>query len=133
MPLKNDPHQNALNRRQFLVRSAKAGLSIAATCAIGYRFYDASGPVGVKQESEEAGLPDFSVPGAGGRLGIVRGRDRVKTLQLALKAMGGLDTYEVIFTQGPYIAGVREATDTAQAIDLAVTLKKNLEKNVPEK
>jgi hypothetical protein len=44
-----------------------------------------------------------------------------------------LDTYEVIFSQGPYIAGVREATDTAQAIALAVTLKKNLEKNVPEK
>lgn len=44
-----------------------------------------------------------------------------------------LDTYEVIFSQGPYIAGVREATDTAQAINLAVTLKKNLEKNVPEK
>jgi hypothetical protein len=44
-----------------------------------------------------------------------------------------LDTYEVIFSQGPYTAGVREATDTAQAINLAVTLKKNLEKNVPEK
>jgi hypothetical protein len=44
-----------------------------------------------------------------------------------------LDTYEVIFSQGPYIAGVREATDTAQAINLAVTLKKNLKKNVPEK
>ena len=44
-----------------------------------------------------------------------------------------LDTYEVIFSQGPYIAGVREAADTAQAINLAVILKKNLEKNVPEK
>ena len=44
-----------------------------------------------------------------------------------------LDTYEVIFSQGPYIAGVREATDTAQAIDLAVTLNKNLEKNVTGK
>jgi hypothetical protein len=48
MSLKNDPHQNALNRRQFLARSTKAALSIAATCAIGYRFYDASGPTGVK-------------------------------------------------------------------------------------
>jgi uncharacterized protein (DUF362 family) len=93
MSLKNDPHQNALNRRQFLVRSAKAGLSITAACAIGYRFYDASGPVGVKQESEDEGLPDFSVPGTGGKLSIVRGQDRVKTLQLALKALGGLDTF----------------------------------------
>jgi len=44
-----------------------------------------------------------------------------------------LDTYEIIFSQGPYTAGVREATDTAQAVNLAVTLKKKLEKNVLEK
>jgi hypothetical protein len=44
-----------------------------------------------------------------------------------------LDTYEVIFTQGRYIAGVREADDVSQAVDLAVILKKNLEKNVSEK
>jgi len=93
MSLKNNPLNNALNRRQFLVRSAKAGLSIAATCAIGYQFYDGSGPLGIKQESEDTGLPDFSVPGTGGQLSIVRGRDRVKTLQLALNALGGLDTF----------------------------------------
>ncbi len=44
-----------------------------------------------------------------------------------------LDTYEVIFSQGPYTAGVREATDPAQAIELAVTLKESLEKNVTNK
>jgi hypothetical protein len=44
-----------------------------------------------------------------------------------------LDTYEVIFSRGPYIAGVREAADSAQAIALAVTLKRNLEKNASEK
>jgi hypothetical protein len=44
-----------------------------------------------------------------------------------------LDTYEVIFSQGSYTAGVREATETAQAISLAIALKKNLEKNAPEK
>ena len=44
-----------------------------------------------------------------------------------------LDTYEVIFSQGPYIAGVREAIELAQAIDLAVSLKKKLEKNVSKK
>ena len=44
-----------------------------------------------------------------------------------------LDTYEVIFSQGRYVAGVREAVDASQAIDLAVILKKNLEKNVSEK
>jgi uncharacterized protein (DUF362 family) len=93
MPLKNDPHHDALNRRQFLVRSAKAGLAIAATCAIGYRFYDGSAPANIRQESESEGLPDFSIAEAKDRLSVVRGLDRVKTLRLALKAMGGLDTF----------------------------------------
>jgi hypothetical protein len=43
-----------------------------------------------------------------------------------------LDTYEVIFSQGFYVAGVREASDIAQAINLAVMLKKRLSKNVRE-
>jgi uncharacterized protein (DUF362 family) len=93
MSLKNDPPQNDLNRRQFLVRSAKAGLLIAATGAIGYRFYDASGPAAVKQNPVEAKLPDYSVPGTEGKLAIARGRDRVKTLQLALKAISGLEAF----------------------------------------
>ena len=93
MSLKNDPPQNDLNRRQFLIRSAKAGLWIAVTGAIGYRFYDPTGPVGIEQEPDDARLPNYSVPGTESRMAVVRGRDRVKTLQLALKAMGGLDTF----------------------------------------
>jgi hypothetical protein len=37
-----------------------------------------------------------------------------------------LDTYEVIFSQGPYIAGVREAEDKTQAKALAIRLSKQL-------
>ncbi len=44
-----------------------------------------------------------------------------------------LDTYEVIFSQGHYVAGVREAEDLAQAVDLALILKKRLNENAPEK
>jgi hypothetical protein len=43
-----------------------------------------------------------------------------------------LDTYEVIFSHGPYFAGVREATDKDQAIHLAHTLKKKLAEVVSE-
>jgi uncharacterized protein (DUF362 family) len=93
MSVNNDPHQGMLNRRQFLIRSAKAGLSIAAAGAIGYQFYESSAPDGIQRESEDAGLPDFSVPGTGSRMSVVRGRDRVKTLQLALKSIGGLETF----------------------------------------
>lgn len=38
-----------------------------------------------------------------------------------------LDTYEIIFTIGPYLAGVREAVDTTQATDLANRLYAHLE------
>ncbi len=33
-----------------------------------------------------------------------------------------LDTYEVIFTHGPFLAGVREAESRQQAEDLAIRL-----------
>ena len=37
-----------------------------------------------------------------------------------------LDTYEVIFSNGPFLAGVREAENKEQAIDLAVRLYEKL-------
>ena len=37
-----------------------------------------------------------------------------------------LDTYEVIFSHGTYIAGIREAEDKAQAKALAIRLSKQL-------
>ncbi len=43
-----------------------------------------------------------------------------------------LDAYEIIFTHGPYLAGIREATDKNQAIHLAGILKKKLEEVVSE-
>ncbi len=93
MPLKSDPHQNMLNRRQFLIRTAKAGAGIAAACGVGYRFYDPSPPDGIKKESAEIKLPDYSVPGVGSRLSVVHGRNRSKTLERALKSLGGIETF----------------------------------------
>jgi len=31
-------------RREFMIRCAKAGISVAAACGMGYGFYDALGP-----------------------------------------------------------------------------------------
>jgi hypothetical protein len=33
-----------------------------------------------------------------------------------------LDTYEIVFSHGPYLAGVREAADQASAQELAIQL-----------
>ena len=88
-----DPQNNALNRRQFLVRSAKAGASIAAACAAGLWFHDAKGPGRPAETHSDIRLPDYSVEGLGAKMSIVRGRDRVATLRLALKALGGIETF----------------------------------------
>ncbi|MGD2269354.1 MAG: DUF362 domain-containing protein [Desulfobacterales bacterium] len=88
-----DPFGKRLNRRQFLTRSAKAGLSVAAACLIGHRFYDSADPGGAAKISPHTGRLNFAVPDTGGRLGIARGPDRAKTLQLALKSIGGIETY----------------------------------------
>jgi hypothetical protein len=40
-----------------------------------------------------------------------------------------LDTYEVIFSQGPYLAGVREAQDRNHAQELAIRLYNKLKQN----
>lgn len=93
MSVHNDTNQNQFSRRHFLIRSAKAGLSIAAGCTIGYWFYDPMGPGYFPNPPENVSLPDFSVPGVERRMGVIKGNHRVKTLRLALEAIGGIETY----------------------------------------
>ncbi len=82
-----------LNRRQFMARSAKAGASIVAACSIGYWFYDSAGPERQTADATALQIPDYSMPELGNRMSIVRGDNRFKTLELALKSIGGLETF----------------------------------------
>ena len=88
-----DPPDNVLNRRQFLVRSAKAGAAIAAAGAAGFWFHDAKGPDRPAEPHSDIRLPDFSIAGLGAKMSIVRGHDRVATLRLAIKSLGGIETF----------------------------------------
>lgn len=76
-----------------MTRSAKAGASILAACSIGYWFYDSAGPGRPQEDATGARMPDFSIPAAGRRMSIVRGDNRSETLALALKSIGGMQTY----------------------------------------
>jgi uncharacterized protein (DUF362 family) len=76
-----------------MVRSAKAGASILAACSIGYWFYDSAGPEGQTTEAAAFQMPDFSMPEMGKRMSIVRGDNRFKTVELALKSIGGLEAF----------------------------------------
>jgi uncharacterized protein (DUF362 family) len=88
----SDPH--ALDRRQFLKRSAKAGIAIAGVSLLGYTLWDPQGPL--KSEEGAAGLvqlPSFSLAESGQRMAIASGADRINTINLALQAMGGIETF----------------------------------------
>ncbi|MGD2186034.1 MAG: DUF362 domain-containing protein [Desulfobacterales bacterium] len=82
-----------LNRRQFMVRSAKAGASILAACSIGYWFYDSAGPGRLEKDTTRLQIPDFSMPQLGQRMSIVRGGSRSETLRMALKSIGGMQAF----------------------------------------
>jgi uncharacterized protein (DUF362 family) len=83
-----------MTRRHFLKRSAKAGIAIAGTGLLGYALYDPRGPA--TSELDTVGLvrlPSFSVPESGQRMAIVSGADRVKSINLALQALGGIEAF----------------------------------------
>ena len=82
-----------ISRRQFLTRSAKAGLSLLCAGTFGVWLYDPEGPGASVNEKETVQLPDFSIPGMKPRMSIVHGSDRARSLDLAMKAIGGMESY----------------------------------------
>ena len=88
-----DPNSNGLNRRQFLDRLTKAGISITAACAAGFWFHDSKGPLSSKPKPSDLALKDFSIGALGKKMSIIRGEDRIATLGLALKSLGGIETF----------------------------------------
>jgi uncharacterized protein (DUF362 family) len=81
-----------INRRDFLIRCAKAGITLAASGALGYLLYDSAGPSAPAEKSSLV-LPDFSVPEAGKKIAIATGSDRIATVNAAFKALGGIESF----------------------------------------
>ncbi len=105
----NEKNITDVDRREFLKRSIRTGAAIAAAGAAGCLFHDTKGfdaefnnrdlnpKNSDKLTSAKSGkvwtLPDFSIPEQAGRLAVVRGDDRTKTLEAAIKALGGIDKF----------------------------------------
>jgi len=88
-----NPHDRAaISRRDFLSRAAKAGAAIAATGVVGYWLYDRTGPK-AQIVTDLVSLPDFSLPQVGLKMSIITGADRVKTINRALVALGGIERF----------------------------------------
>lgn len=83
-----------MNRRDFIVRSTKAGALVAASGLLSYWLYDSEGPERPSLSHEASvQLPDFSLPESKGKMAIAAGEDRVKTVNLALTALGGIEAF----------------------------------------
>ena len=80
------------SRRDFILRTTKAGLAVAAVGTAGMALHDRKGPAAIAS-SETVALPDFSVASAGRGLSIITGSDRIKTLNRALQALGGIEQF----------------------------------------
>ena len=85
--------QPPTNRRDFLRRLLKAVISIGAASSLSYWLYDSTGPGIAKSEKGLVTLPDFSVPSPSLKMSIVKGMDRVKTINRGLESLGGIETF----------------------------------------
>lgn len=85
-------NNDELNRRKFIKRLTKAGVSIAGACALGYLFYDPIGPSG-SLEGSLVSVPDFSMPQVRKKMAVVRGSVRKETLIKAFEAIGGIEKF----------------------------------------
>jgi uncharacterized protein (DUF362 family) len=83
-----------LNRRQLLSRAGKAGISIAVAGTIAKLLFDATGPKASTEDKEHVTLKDFSVQLQPGQIiSIVKGSDRIKTVDKAIELLGGIERF----------------------------------------
>jgi hypothetical protein len=92
-PVPIPPSDPAVTRREFFRRSVRAGAAIAATGALAALLWDRHPPGTLGRRAQSASLPDFSIRDVGGKMAIISGADRVRTLGRALDALGGIGRF----------------------------------------
>ncbi|HSO21235.1 MAG TPA: DUF362 domain-containing protein, partial [Desulfosarcina sp.] len=85
--------QPPIDRREFIGRCTRAGLSIAAAGALGIGFYENQAPVADLEAAPTLKIPDFSTPDAGAAICIARGSDRSIAVGQAVAALGGMRVF----------------------------------------
>ncbi|MDH3773379.1 MAG: DUF362 domain-containing protein [Syntrophobacteria bacterium] len=91
--MNQEQENNKTNRRNFLLRLVKGTMSIATACSLSYWLYDSIGPAALPNQKDLVTLPDFSIPDLKGRMSIVTGPERIKTLSRALTGVGGIEAF----------------------------------------
>jgi uncharacterized protein (DUF362 family) len=86
--------KDKISRREFLARSAKAGISVAAAAATAKWLYESDVQKMLPKPSVVSGLKDYSVaPVAGQTMSIVSGSARNQTVRKAVELLGGIDRF----------------------------------------
>lgn len=83
---------NNANRRQFITRSVKAGLSIAAAAAVAKTMHSNT-PVTESMQNKLVSIKDFSIAEQKNKMAIAQGGDRTKTVQQAIDTLGGIEKF----------------------------------------
>jgi uncharacterized protein (DUF362 family) len=90
----NEQGDKKLNRRQLLARAGKAGVSIAAAAAISRILLDFEGPKAGVEDEKKVTLKNFSIqPRTGQTISIVKGSNRVATVNKAIELLGGIERF----------------------------------------
>lgn len=82
-----------MDRREFLGRCTRAGLSVTAAGALGIGLYDGKPPEAFSDTTASVKIPDFSIAEMKGRICIARGTDRSATVRQAFEALGGMKAF----------------------------------------
>jgi uncharacterized protein (DUF362 family) len=126
-----DRNDKKIERRQFLSRAAKAGISIAAAGVISAGLYDSRGPKAAVDAGTPVTLPDFSVPHKDGQtISIVKGSDRKATVGRAIELLGGMERFvvkgdivaikpNVAFASSPLLGATTHPELVAEVVRLA--------------
>ena len=127
-----EQNDKKIGRRQFLANVGKAGISIAAAGTASYLLYDSIGPGAGTEAKELVTLPDFSVPHqAGGTMSVIKGRNRVVTLNKAIKALGGIKRFvkpgetvaikpNIAFASPPFLGATTQPELVAEVVRLCL-------------
>ncbi len=82
-----------ISRRDFLLRSARIGVSAAAGAGVAGLCFDPAGPAPKSADSAAVRSFDFSISEETPQIAVVRGPDRKETLRRGLEVLGGIERF----------------------------------------
>lgn len=88
----NQTDTHGMRRRDFMRRLVKATAAAAVAGSAAFALHRPARMAGPAQ-TQARPLPDFSIESLGRRMAIVTGPDRVKTVQRAFAALGGIERF----------------------------------------